>query len=558
MVSSVHTHLLNELRNLSRKPDTDHGYNHWYRNILHMLQQNARHDPEIVLAFEGCGGAIRTGVFDPVNAQGLSDDSVLSGGFFYPEWRLAANSEYSSGDVHPRFMGLQEVEYRSGGIPVRPLVFYPNIEGTDFSSVELLQEFTHLAQVVWRAERSAFCRLDVQADLEDVISITHRSHNDSDYQALVTCHREVLDFYLSAAGLSALRVFCFDVWGLDRTFFEGNEEREILRDSNPRIAAEGHVRPTTSSIGFQGSQLVVPVRSRQDIVSMYIAETWGQNTLYEQFKTEDGCDLTCNERELSVADTLRVVFFNAEVLAKYRNDPDKYTVSSNSISCRGIWGLAPYDVNEAGQVFTYLFKLGKMPHTEQIYWKSFNERQKSGITKSFYERTILGKWSESEDNLDAVKAILDEWNRTGAKWWSMRDTLTMGRVVSPHSQSRQEWAVACGYLCMAVVECFSVEYVRTALKRSRIAYNANEKSLKLLERLISERSGSEYKLDGLRELVRVRNKVYGHRPGSDARKLVDDAVRKYGSFAGHWQAICGQLATELRTIEEFLNGATDG
>ena len=171
---------------------------------------------------------------------------------------------------------------------------------------------------------------------------------------------------------------------------------------------------------------------------------------------------------------------------------------------------------------------------------------------------FLGRWAESEDNLDAVKAILDEWHETGVKWWGVRDTHAIGRVVSPHSQSRQEWAVACGHLCIAVVECFSVKYIRTALKNADIAYNANDKSLKLLEKLISERNGSECKLEGLRELVTVRNKVYGHLPGSDAKKLVDETLRRHGSFADHWQTICKQVTTELRTIERCLKGATDG
>ena len=558
MVSSVHTHLLNGIRNLSRKPDTNAPYNHWYRNILDMLQQNARHDPEIVLAYEGRGGAIRTGVFDPVKAKGLSDDYVLSGGFFYPEWRLSADAVSRSGDDHPRFMGVQEVEYRSGGIPVRPLVFYPNIEGTDFSSVELLQEFTHLAQVVWRAERSAFCRLDVQEDLEDVISITHRSHNDSDYRALVTCRREILDFYLSAAELSALRVFCFDISDLDRTLFEGDEERKTLRESNPRMAAEVHLWPAKSRIDFQGSQLVVPLGSRRDIVNTYVADAWGQNTMYVQFTTGDGCDLTCDERELSVADRLRVVFFNAEVLAKYRNDPDKYTVSSTSIGCRSLWGLNPYGVNDAGQVFTFLCKLGEIPYKEQIHWKAHNEQPKDGISQSFAERHLGGRWFESEDNIDPIKEILAEWSRTSVKWWSMSDPRTIERVVSPYSQSQKEWADACGYLYIAVVECFSVKYIRTALNNAGIAHNEDDKSLKLLEKLISERNGSECKLEGLRELLTVRNKVYGHLPGSDAKKLVDETLRRHGSFAGHWQTICKQVTTELRTIERCLKGATDG
>ena len=48
------------------------------------------------------------------------------------------------------------------------------------------------------------------------------------------------------------------------------------------------------------------------------------------------------------------VFFRPEVLLKYKADSDKYRLAGRSISCRGGWSLQTYDINDAGQVHTYL------------------------------------------------------------------------------------------------------------------------------------------------------------------------------------------------------------
>ena len=60
-------------------------------------------------------------------------------------------------------------------------------------------------------------------------------------------------------------------------------------------------------------------------------------------------------------------FFQPEVLHKYKMDPEKYTIDDRSISCRGAWHLKTYDINEAGQVHTYICYLATLPYEEQLY-----------------------------------------------------------------------------------------------------------------------------------------------------------------------------------------------
>lgn len=62
------------------------------------------------------------------------------------------------------------------------------------------------------------------------------------------------------------------------------------------------------------------------------------------------------------------VFFNAQVLDKYKADPRRSTGwGHRSINCRQAWSLQTYDINEAGQVHTCITHLGNLPYREQLY-----------------------------------------------------------------------------------------------------------------------------------------------------------------------------------------------
>ena len=75
-------------------------------------------------------------------------------------------------------------------------------------------------------------------------------------------------------------------------------------------------------------------------------------------------------------------FFKSEVLHKYKADSAKFELTDRTISCRGAWHLTTYDVNEAGQVHTYVGYLGDLPYREQVYWQSFNEFPKGPLSEA--------------------------------------------------------------------------------------------------------------------------------------------------------------------------------
>ena len=104
-------------------------------------------------------------------------------------------------------------------------------------------------------------------------------------------------------------------------------------------------------------------------------------------------------------------FFRPEVLQKYKADPEKYTIDGRSINCRGAWYLTTYDINEAGQVHSYIGYLAQLPYEEQLYWRSFNEWPKGNISKRAFQTDILGEFSKEDDPLAELKRQVEVLDR---------------------------------------------------------------------------------------------------------------------------------------------------
>ena len=82
-------------------------------------------------------------------------------------------------------------------------------------------------------------------------------------------------------------------------------------------------------------------------------------------------------------------------------------------------------------------------------------------------------------------------------------------------------------------------------------------SITLLEKAIAaanptDTQGDSTRLEGLREAQKIRSKVAAHAGGSVAETLKGDALRDYGTFAGHFQAVCDRIANELATVDNAL------
>ena len=567
MPSRAHNKLIERIENLNKAPDDATEYATWIKADAHfaLLRENARENELIIYGGDICT-FIHTVVVNQENLASIDHDDLL-------RW---------SGNPFSSLAGYEAVKGQEGVRIERTtdwgtktlrgaqqLVFardFEGLNGNDAIQYEILQEYSHLTGIHWRPEQRAYCRFDENGDFDHVVSVT--SKGDIKGVTLVSFKREPLEEFLAASNSILVRMFDFTLLrhGKDSSFSHWPRGPENVCRESADLIYRQKIDPGKAAYA-RGIQLIRPSRPRSKIFSS-MHERWfgrkeGPYVAYIALDLRNDCvtristdpDCTTNyfdANENSLPFELSIAFFSPDVLAKYKADQDKYTVTSSMISCRNAWFLRSYAVNEAGQVHAYICDLRNLPYKEQQYWLSFNEEPKAGISQRVIETDFWGEWSSVFDPLHEVLHIVGEWHRSDIAWWNLGDEELLGRVSTPLTSSRHEWAEAFSDLSKLVIEGFQVKAIRARLTEMSIAFEKEEKSLKLIERILIGRCelGEGERLRGLREVDLIRSKAFAHSGGSGAVTLANEALQEHDTYAAHFESVCETVAEELKLIEQ--------
>ncbi len=370
------------------------------------------------------------------------------------------------------------------------LLFIRDFDGyrDDRTYVELSQKVAQLLGLHFVPEHSAYCRLDKNGDVEEVVRI-HKLHNGH----VVTMKREDLDLLLLM--LESSYVLLFDSNRFDPGNFTGWDDEPVKHASlvNENLYYRGSTNAGRHSYlhGFQVTAPVINDRLRRRLkgespepeqYATFITQDWKHKRVHEC--SCDPAQLGNYFVESDLPFAISPAFFRPEVLAKYKADPDKYQIETRSIHCHGAWSLVSYDINEAGQVNAYLTDLNLLPYAEQIYWKSFNEEPKAGISARAYKADFRGEWDTSPDPLPDLKRRLEALSGSGITWWSLKDQQLPGRAHYPVTTSQEEWANALMALDQLVVEGLSKSYFKSKAKAANITVDPQWGSLKLINKVL--------------------------------------------------------------------------
>jgi hypothetical protein len=562
-----HKKLIETITRLDEVPGDSKLFAEWIKAEAHLdfLRSNARAD-ELVIYTSGEYTFIHS-VAVPNDRLSLVDQQDLMQWSFNP---FTSITSYVTGG------GSEDVWVERGlsGTGTKTLkdavqlIFGRTFEGwtgLGRTYYELHQEYAHLTGIHWRPEMRAYCRFNEHGDLEPVVSVTSREDKGSNIN-LVTFKWEPLEEYLAASNASLVRMFDFTL--LPHSGFSGwpdGPEEEISESADffyRRKVIDGYAGYT------RGVQIIRTRRSRQAIFASMRDGWFGkQNKKYVEFIAYDWRNKRVTNISTDPAATtnyfeaegntlpfeLSPAFFRPEVLLKYKADRDKYTVGDRHVSCRAAWHLEAIDVNEAGQVHAYICYLRRLPYEEQLYWLSYNEPPKTGISERAFINDFQGEFVSFELPLQKVLSILRRWYGDKVTWWTLRDEKLLERVNMPLTASRDEWAEAFMDLAKLVIEGFETNAIRARLDAALIQYNRDDKTIVLLEKYLSKVSGEERELVGLRTVQLLRSKVKAHTAGSEAQQLAQNALMEHRTFANHFQHVCAQVADELEMIEQWMS-----
>ena len=565
-----HDKLIELISRIDQPPDDGSMYANWLNAGLHLdlLRSNAEEDEVIIYASDS-HTFVHAVVIREDKIDLLDNDLLRWSG--NPFLACAAAYTWGAGRDDVWIEHGQAIDGSQMIQAARQLVFGRQAKGllaNGDAYFEVSQEYAHLSDIHHRPEHSAYCRFDENGELEYVVTITNKASPAG--VSLVTFRRGPLEEYLAASRSVLVRMFdfqllrydCFDAWP--------NTPENIIQDDP--IFYRQKIDAGKASY-TRGIQIVRPGRPSTEIFSGMKREPTSVMSQYVDFVSYDwrnrrvaaiSTDPTATTNYFqaegnSLPFELSPAFFRPEVLSKYKSDTDKYLIEDRYVHCRDAWELRGYDVNEAGQVHAYICDLRNLPYSEQLYWKSFNEEPKAGISKRALTNDFEGEAVEITDPLVTVKHILMQWEQSSVPWWKLRDAASVGRVTTPLASSRDEWARAFTNLAQLVIEGFEITAVRTRLDEMGISWQRDERSMLLLERVLSGEAvdGSTQNLGGLRSVQRIRSKVGAHARGTEADALATRALQKHGSFRAHFEVLCRDVAVELEQIERAFSSGSN-
>ncbi len=563
-----HKKLIEAIAKLDTVPAESKPFAEWIEAEAHLdfLRRNARADELVIFA---------AGEYTFIHSVAVPNDRLAS--VDQQDLMQWSFNPYSSIASYVTGGGREDVWVERGlsGTGTRTLedaaqlIFGRTFEGwtgPGRTYYEIHQEYAHLTGIHWRPEMRAYCRFNDHGDLEAVVSVTSREDKASNI-VLVSFKWEPLEEYLAASNASLVRMFDFTL--LRRSGFTGWSEeptQEIIESHD--VFYRRKVMPGYAAY-TRGVQIIRPHRSPQTIFTS-ITDGWlgEKNKRHAQFIAYDWRNQRVTTISTDPAATtnyfraegnalpfeLSPAFFRPEVLLKYKADRDKYTVGEREVSCRAAWHLEAIDVNEAGQVHAYICYLRRLPYAEQLHWVSFNEPPKASISERAVVNDFQGEWVSFVQPLRRVLSIVQRWRDSNAKWWILREERLLERVNTPLTAGRDEWAEAYMDLAKLVVEGFETKTIRARLDEAQISYAKEDKTIALLEKLLTVGPGGQIqKLDGLRTVQLLRSKAKGHAGGSEAQQLAQDALMEHETFANHFQHVCAQVADELEVIEKGMS-----
>jgi hypothetical protein len=434
---------------------------------------------------------------------------------------------------------------------------------------ELTQKIAHILDIHFMSERDAWCKLNKFGDIEDVVKITKINSKDREYDGtIISMQKKALGKYAALIDYTLLRMFDFTRY--KRGSFGGwhNGTEKSLEGGN-NIFGRLVVEPGYGSYA-RGIQIADIRIDKQQLI-----KTWGRSIDEEEkkyatfiahdWKNKVTKEISCNPSGLGnyfVKSDLPFgtspTFFRPEVLSKYKSDRKKYQLKTRSVTCRGAWELKTFDINDAGQVHTYLIYLSRLPYEEQLHWKQYNEAPKAPISARAFKTDFEGEWYEEDDPLESLKHKLYELNEAKVGWWLLRDTQAIDKVHYPYTTSKDEWAEEILNLDQLLIEGFEEKWFRRKAQSLGRTPDDRFRSLKLIEECLV---GAGFDEDHAREILgpfhdvhNLRSKLKGHTSGQEAAQIRKDALRDFGSFRKHFENLCTRCDDSLKTIINAFKG----
>jgi len=493
--------------------------------------------------------ALGSGVWTAVCSDWYSDDTNggiyctfappegRSGRLGSPEWDIDMESFYPGFSKHREENGDWVTTYLPSGRQgdFEPLVLVRTYHGVVPSTVELAEQFRLYHNLYWDDLTSQFFKPndDGTSTLAAKVSglkVAVRTKLIRQYQA---ARQFDLMLYIDSRRFGSK-----DDTPPPKKEWATGSLRASLFPSNPEMKLTLGGRCFTR---YLGSKVLPPPPVEKAGVWPYEEE----DDYYPDFIIDvdaDGGEIryTCNPDALAnyfganpdAPHYLTPVHFRREVLRKYYDKPELYTVSDGQLSCASLWGIQ-IDNSAEENVIVFLGDLGRdLPRQERDYWRSFNVSPDSAPSKTFVRRSFFAQFT-GPDAIDLQ--LRSRYISARGAWrdffgWDLflepeeADAGLLQRLRVPLDESQAEFEASIRILTQLFVDAINGKQIQSFLSERR----KDEKGISKLQRWLEQEGYPHIERDigFLRRLQRARSEITAHRKGSNYDKTLNELFGK--------------------------------
>jgi hypothetical protein len=254
---------------------------------------------------------------------------------------------------------------------------------------------------------------------------------------------------------------------------------------------------------------------------------------------------------------LTPVFFRRDVLLKYYEEPEKYSIDDGYLSCAHLWGLH-IDNDHPEYVMVFLGDLGRdLPSSERDHWRSANVAPTGAMSDTSFRRAFLSQVTEPQAPDLRFKQLFRKFREDWKKrfgWDLFRDPVSadehvLKRLRIPLNESQPEFEGQMLNMAKVLVDSLN-EAKLEELLGSKVK---DEKGIAKLKRWLEQAGYPDIDgvIDLLQQIQRLRSRAAAHRKGSDYDEFVKKELGNDGSVWGVARLLA-RAADMLISLRQFF------
>ena len=254
---------------------------------------------------------------------------------------------------------------------------------------------------------------------------------------------------------------------------------------------------------------------------------------------------------------LTPVFFKPEVLQKYYDDSEMYTVSDGHLSCASMWGVE-IDNGDPNCVVVFLGDIGRdIPTSHWTHWLSHNVPPTQRMSDVGVRRAFFGQFVESENPEHRFKLAYDQLQNSWEDQWGWRlhrkaegpDAGVLQRLRIPVNDTNAELRTQSINLALVLVDCLNEKKLASCLSDVK-----GDKGIAKLKKFLEAQSyqHTERDIRLLQRIQRMRSRIGAHSLGSSGQAYLEEELGNDTpqEYIAHLMTEATQMLDDLRAFAE--------